>query len=261
MFTKPEQRSWLKIEAGRGKTARECYRELVEVCGTAALPYRTGARWVHAFRAGRQNATDQPWPGRPSATEAQVSSVATLLETDRQWTIRELACETGLSHTTVLHILKERSHMRKIASRWVQHSLTEIQKWQQYESARMHLEHYKKKGDAFLHHIITLDEVWVRAYGPEMKRQSNEWCHYGSPRKTKVQQNPSNAKVVVIFAYDSAGIIFTHAVPQHRTVTGQYYTDFLGHHLRVRCRRRDHTFSVKTHQSFCTTMLSPMSLT
>jgi len=90
----------------------------------------------------------------------------------------------------------------------------------------------QKKGDAFLHRIITLDEAWAQAYELEMKRQSNEWSHYGSPHKTKVWQNPSNAKVMVIFAYDSAGIILTHAVPQHRTVTGQYYADFLEHHLR-----------------------------
>jgi uncharacterized protein YaeQ len=80
----------------------------------------------------------------------------------------------------------------------------------------------KKKGDAFLHRIIALDEAWVRAYEPEMKQHSNVWRHYGSPRKTKVRQNPSNAKGMVIFAYDSAGIIITHAVPQQRTVTGQY---------------------------------------
>jgi len=98
-----------------------------------ALLYRTVARWVQAFCAGRQNATYQPWPGRPSATEAQVSSVATLLETDRGCPIQELACETGLSHVTVLHILKECLHMRKMASRLVPHSLTEIQKWQRYE--------------------------------------------------------------------------------------------------------------------------------
>jgi len=128
MFTKLKQRSWLKIEAGRSKTEIECYRGLIEVCGTAAIPYRTVARWVQAFRAGRQNATDQPRPGPPSATEGQVTSLATLLETDRRWTIRELACETGLSHTPVLHILKERLHVRKIASRWVPYSLTEIQK-------------------------------------------------------------------------------------------------------------------------------------
>jgi len=169
----------------------------------AALPYRTVARWVQAFRTGRQNARDQPQPGQPSTTEAQVSSVATLLETDRWWTIRELACETGLCHMTVPHILKEHLHMRKITSRWVPHSLSEIQKWQRYESTQMHLECYKKKGDAFLHHIIALDEAWARAYEPEMKWQPNEWrWHYGSPRKTKVRQNPSNAKVMVIFAYE-----------------------------------------------------------
>jgi len=154
---------------------------------------------VQAFRARRQNATDQRRPGRPSATEAHVSSVARLLETGRRWTIRELAFETGLSQTTVLRILKERLHMRKIASRWVPHSLNEIQKQQRYESARMHLERYKKKGDAFLHRTIALDEAWARAYESEMKRQSNDRRHYGSPRKTKVRQNPSNAKVMLHF--------------------------------------------------------------
>ena len=43
-------------------------------------------------------------------------SVKKLLESDRRHTIRELARETGLAHTTVLHILKERLGMRKIAS-------------------------------------------------------------------------------------------------------------------------------------------------
>jgi hypothetical protein len=95
IFAELEPRSWLKTEAGRGKTARECYRGMVEVCGTAALPYRTVARWGQTFRTGRQNATDQPWPGRPSTPETQVSSVATLLETDGgqfgSWPVR-LGC-------------------------------------------------------------------------------------------------------------------------------------------------------------------------
>jgi len=110
----------------------------------------------------------------------------------------------------------------------------------------MHLERYKKKGDAFLHRITALGGAWARAYEPEMKRQSNEWRHYGSPCKTKVRQNPSNAKVMVIFAYDSAGIILTHAVPQHRIVTGQYYADFLEHHLRRALRKRPHFLGENT---------------
>jgi len=32
--------------------------------------------------------------------------------------------------------------------------------------------------------IITLDETWAKSYEPQMKRQSNEWRYYGSPRKS-----------------------------------------------------------------------------
>jgi len=79
---------------------------------------------------------------------------------------------------TVLHILKERLVMRKTASRWVLHDLMEMQKWLRYNAARNHLE---REGEAFLRHIITLDETWAKSYEPQLKRQSNEWRHYRSP--------------------------------------------------------------------------------
>ncbi|PNF34898.1 hypothetical protein B7P43_G01407 [Cryptotermes secundus] len=67
-------------------------------------------------------------PGRPSVSEGVVYALSALLESDRRHTIRELARETGLVPTALLHILKERLGMRKIASRWVPHDLTEMQK-------------------------------------------------------------------------------------------------------------------------------------
>ncbi|KAJ4432029.1 hypothetical protein ANN_20643 [Periplaneta americana] len=51
-FTKLEQRPWTKIEVARGRSAQECFQGLREACGDAALPYRTVARWVKAFREG-----------------------------------------------------------------------------------------------------------------------------------------------------------------------------------------------------------------
>ena len=45
--------SWLKIECSRGCNARQCYKELQEACDECALPYRTVARWVKAFKEGR----------------------------------------------------------------------------------------------------------------------------------------------------------------------------------------------------------------
>ncbi|KAJ4434037.1 hypothetical protein ANN_16356 [Periplaneta americana] len=50
-FSKLEQRSWIKIEVTRGRSAQECFQGLHEA--DAALPYRTVARWVKAFREGR----------------------------------------------------------------------------------------------------------------------------------------------------------------------------------------------------------------
>jgi len=88
----------------------------------------------------------------------------------------------------------------------------EMQKWLRYNTARNHLERYEREGEAFLRRIITLDETWARLYEPQLKRQSNEWRHYESPRKSKVCQNPSNVKVMVILVYDCDGVILTHTV-------------------------------------------------
>ena len=59
---------------------------------------------------------DKRRPGRPSVSEEEVYALTALLDSDRRHTIRELARETGLAHTTVLRILKGRLGMRQIAS-------------------------------------------------------------------------------------------------------------------------------------------------
>ena len=151
MCSKQEQRSWTKIECARGRTARQCRQGLQEACGESALHYR------------RQNVADMRRPGRPSVSEEEVYALSALLETDRRHTIRELARETGLAHTSVLHILKECLGMRKIASRWVPHDLTEMLKWLRYDADRTHLERYGREGEAFLRRIITLDETWAKS--------------------------------------------------------------------------------------------------
>ena len=71
--------------------------------------------------------------------------------------------------------------MRKITEKWVPHELTEQKKWCCYETCRIHLERYQNEGENLLNNNITIDETWVRAYEPELKRQSAEW-RYGSPR-------------------------------------------------------------------------------
>ncbi|XP_055939356.1 uncharacterized protein LOC129968990 [Argiope bruennichi] len=162
-------------------------------------------------------------PGRLSVSEAEVHAVAALMDSYRCQTIRELARQTVFAHTTVLHILKERLGMRKMASRCVPHHLTEMQKWLRYDAARTHLERYEREGEALLLRIITLNETWSRSYQPKLKRQSNEWRHYGSPRSSKFLQSPRNVKVMLILVYDWDDVILMHTVPPQQAVNAQYY--------------------------------------
>jgi hypothetical protein len=65
MFTKEDQRYWIKSEVARGRSGQTCLQGLREACGDAALPYRTVARWVKLFREGRDSIQDSRRSGRP----------------------------------------------------------------------------------------------------------------------------------------------------------------------------------------------------
>jgi hypothetical protein len=56
--TKVEQRSYVKIAVLRVRNARECHAELREALSDRAMPYRTVARWVEAFKWGRVSTAD-----------------------------------------------------------------------------------------------------------------------------------------------------------------------------------------------------------
>ncbi|PNF23867.1 hypothetical protein B7P43_G13737 [Cryptotermes secundus] len=168
--TRLEPISVLYIDQKGVLTYRFSYQDMVVAeCGC-----RTVARWEKAFNEGRKK-----W--QTCINQVLLVSVKkNYMLFPRYWrvirhhTIRELAQETGLAYTTVLHILKECLGMRKIASRWVPHDLMEMQKWLRYNTARNHLECYEREGEAFLCRIITLDKTWAKSYEPQMKRQSYE---------------------------------------------------------------------------------------
>jgi hypothetical protein len=228
----------MKIQVARGRNAHQCHQGLLEACGNDALPYRTVARWVSAFHSGRDESAHLARTGGPSISDEHVELVRGLLAVGRCWTVRELFIDVGLSHQTVWHILKNKFHMRKAAARWVPHNLTEAQKWHRYAVAGLHLERYHNEGDTFLQRIVAIDETWTRAYEPELKRQSNEWRNQGSPRPKRVRCEPSRVKVTLIVAYDSEGVIISHAVPAGQNVNAAYYQHFLEHTLRPAMRRK-----------------------
>ena len=79
MFTKLEQRSWLKLKQA-GAKQQKSYRGLEEAWGSAALPYRTVARWVQAFRC-RPLRPDHQQNRGCQRYHATLSSLGTVLHT------------------------------------------------------------------------------------------------------------------------------------------------------------------------------------
>ncbi|PNF43745.1 hypothetical protein B7P43_G13766 [Cryptotermes secundus] len=227
MFTKQEQRSWIRIEVARSRSAQNCYQGLREARGDAALPYRTVARWVKLFREEKNAIQDNRRSGRPQVDNHTIQLLSSLLDVDRRWAAWELAAEVGVCHKTVLHILHDILGYRKIAALWVTHTMSEVQQWQHYAFAQ-----------DFLGRIVTLDETWAHSYEPHLKRQSTEWKHPGSPRPKKVHPTQSNVKVMFIVACYTDEVILHRTLPQRRTVNAAYYCNFLRNHLRPALRRK-----------------------
>ena len=74
------------------------------------------------------------------------------------------------------------------------HALTEQQKWRRSETCRIHLESYQNEGKNLLNNIITIDETWVRAYEPGLKRHSAEW-NQRITAKTEISSESISCKV------------------------------------------------------------------
>ncbi|KAJ4431735.1 hypothetical protein ANN_20337, partial [Periplaneta americana] len=90
-------------------------------------------------------------------------------------------------------------------------------------SGKALLHRYQREGDDFLGRIVAMDETWTRSYEPNLKRQSNEWKHPGSPRPKKVRPTQSAVKEMFIVAYDIDGVTLHHAVPPRQTENADYW--------------------------------------
>src|SRR5258705_9343629 len=144
-ITSLEQRAFVKVQVARGVKPVDIYGQLVEACGNNALQKRTVQRWVAAFKKGRTSAEKMGGPGRPRtcANAKHVTAVRNLLKHDRRWTCTEVANQVGISNKAAHTILTKKLRLRKIAAKWIPHSLTEVQKWHRYATARLHLRRWR----------------------------------------------------------------------------------------------------------------------
>jgi len=151
--TGEDQRSYIKIETVRGQTTTEIHSALCEVCGEQTVDRSTVSCWATCFSEGRVTINDDPRPGRPktSTDERSVKLVADFLAEDRRAMCEEISQGTGISPTSVFHILTNDLQKRKICARWVPHFLTAEQKQKRLEIATLLKQRFNVEGQAFLY--------------------------------------------------------------------------------------------------------------
>ena len=75
------------------------------------------------------------------------------------------------------------------------------------DNSRFLLSRYKDDLGDFIDRVVTQDETWVHHFDPELKMQSMQWKHSGSPPPKKFKTVSSAGKVMASVFWDSQGVI------------------------------------------------------
>jgi transposase len=92
--------------------------------------YSTVKEWTEQFRLGRERGEDEPRVGRPVevVTEKNIRHIEEALLSDRRPTFKEMSVRLKIPKTTIIRIIHENLHMKKVSARWVSRLLSSIQK-------------------------------------------------------------------------------------------------------------------------------------
>jgi len=165
-----EQRCAIKFCVRLVETGTETFNKLKQAYGEHALSKSQVFKWYKAFSEGRKSIKDEPRSGRlsTSKTENNVEIVRALVRSDRRLTVRMIASELNLNHTTVNQILKEQLAMKKLCAKFVPKNLT-IEQKENRTDVYLHVLERIQSDRNFLKNVITGDEIWIFEYDPKKK--------------------------------------------------------------------------------------------
>ena len=95
------------------------------------------------------------------------------MEENREATMEELAAMMGVGYGSVFRLIHELG-ANKVASVWVPHELTEVQRALRANIASNHYESWHRD-NSILDRIIAIDETWLRRYDRKDNYASRQW--------------------------------------------------------------------------------------
>jgi len=115
-----------------------------------------------------------------------IDQIHELILKDCRILAKSIAEQLDISRERVVSIIHEDLDMQKLSAKWVPKCLNVDHKHQRCQLFEQHLEFFRRDPYDFLSRLVTMEEIWLYHYDPQIKQQSMEWRHSGSPRPTKL---------------------------------------------------------------------------
>ena len=188
-----EFRAVLKFLTKEGAKIKEIHRRMADVYGDSSPKYSTVAKWSAEFKHGRDSLEDYPRPGRPADVISQemIDRIERLVLNNRRIKVAELTSDCGISNGSVYTIIHEHLGLSKVSARWVPRNLNMQDRQQRVESSQELLEVYNANPEDFHTRLVIGDETWLHHWDPDIKKESMQWKHLGSPPPKKFRTQPS----------------------------------------------------------------------
>ena len=126
-------------------------------------------------------------------TPELIGQIKNFMDKDRRVSIERIIAQFDVSVGTVYTIIREELKMRKIYALFVPTVLREGQKERRCHDSR-EMVNLINSDPA----LVTCNEIWIYCYDSEIKRQSSQWKHAGSPRPKKARLSKSIHKPLMI---------------------------------------------------------------
>ena len=204
-------------------------KELDNVYKDSAPLYRTVAKWVAAFKNPERALEDAPQMDHPSAITANenIEAIRRIVMRDRQISICRVTYELAIPNTTIHEIMNNHMGMKKICTQWVPKLFTPIQCANRVECCQELLQQSEVNPAEFFDCLVTDDESWIHHYDPLSQLEAKVWKRLGEQTPTRLHQERSAGKIMVIIFWNKDGVLLTEYLPRGTTINGPCYASII----------------------------------
>ncbi len=238
-----EQRSVIKFLVKQGAMPITCWRQLQAVYGADQDLGKMQTRaWHKKFTEGDLDTAvkdkHRSGCGRSGHSQANITVIQNQVNQDRRQSVREIAAETGISHSSVQRILRKDLRLRHVSAKFIPRILSDEQKEFRHRICQEHLDQFNQEGIAFLQRIVTGDESSLPTFSPETKMRTSQWIPRDERRPRKALRSRTRRSTMITTFFDCNGLIHSEFVPQGETVTADTYCATLARlREKIRCKR------------------------